>query len=115
MALDAFWMTHLEEMESLRESVRLRAYGQHDPLAEYRRESYGLFRQLLADFDKWINENKQKLEELEIGNKELGIRNKGGENKSVILNSKFIIQGNLGRNDPCPCGIGKKYKKCHGK
>ena len=115
MALDAFWMNHLEEMESLRESVRLRAYGQHDPLAEYRRESYGLFRQLLADFDKWINENKQKLEELEIGNKELGIRNKGGENKSVILNSKFIIQGKVGRNDPCPCGSGKKYKKCHGK
>ena len=117
MVLDAFWMNHLESMEALRESVRLRAYGQHDPLAEYHRESHGLFKQLLADFDKWVRENSEKLEQ--ISNSQLPISNETQNNKTnkFFRNWKLDIGNShqkVGRNDPCPCGSGKKYKKCHG-
>lgn len=110
--LDFLWMSHLENMESLAESVRLRAYGQHDPLIEYRREGYMLFNKLLEDLEKWVEENKERFQ-----NQEARIMNK--ESKPIIHDSKFIIQGKIGRNDPCPCGAinpatGEvyKYKKC---
>ena len=100
-SLDMFWMNHLENMEELNESVRLRAYGQHDPLVEYRREGYLLFQQLLKDFDQWVEENKEKL------------------NQNVNLGTSDVQKLNIsdrkiGRNDPCYCGSGKKYKRCHG-
>ena len=115
--LDLLWMNHLDTMEALRESVRLRAYGQHDPLIEYRRESHGLFKQLLADFDGWMGENAEKLKSM---NNESGIMNNElskNNLKNSDHNSKFLIPNSkekVGRNDPCSCGSGKKYKKCHG-
>ena len=99
--LDMFWMNHLENIEALMDAVRIRAYGQHDPLVEFRREGHILYQQLIADFEEWIKENADKLDELvevaPLPNKPLP-----GNNKKV------------GRNDPCPCDSGKKYKKCHG-
>ncbi len=102
--LDLLWMNHLETMEALRESVRLRAYGQHDPLIEYRRESHILFRQLLDEFEKWMSENKENLKSTT-------------GNTINIASNKLPVANNfqkVGRNDPCPCGSGKKYKRCHG-
>ena len=131
--LDLLWMNHLENMEALRESVRLRAYGQHDPLVEYRREGHLLFQQLLADFDKWLKqsaegglfarpdlkdksglgmeENRENLQTMTNNNDNNKIPNPDviSHSSSVIINNK------VGRNDPCPCGSGKKYKRCHGK
>ncbi|TSC96522.1 MAG: preprotein translocase subunit SecA [Parcubacteria group bacterium Athens1014_26] len=105
--LDFYWMNHLENMESLRESVHIRAYGQHDPLVEYRRESHLLFRRMNEDFEKWLEQNKNILlarpDSKESG---LGVKIPAANN-----NPKY---DNVGRNDPCPCGSGKKYKKCHG-
>ena len=122
MMLDMLWMNHLESMEALRESVRLRAYGQHDPLVEYKREGQGLFRQLLADFEKWAEDNAKALEELRSKNSESGIMNNERGNKAAIHNSQFNIHDKkVGRNEPCPCGAKKqdgnpvKYKHCHGK
>ena len=125
-ALDMFWMNHLENMEALQESVRLRAYGQHDPLVEYRREGHFMFRQLLADFERWITENKGRLEG--TSNQELGTRKQPAaqaapQAPSMRLNvqsagdtgSSVASKKKVGRNEPCPCGSGKKYKKCHGK
>ena len=115
--LDLLWMNHLEAMEALRESVRLRAYGQHDPLVEYRREGHMLFRQLLTDFDKWLTENASHFQ-----NNESRIMN--NEPKPKSHNSSFAIHNSnqkVGRNDPCPCGAKRsdgrpiKYKHCHGK
>lgn len=106
--LDMLWMNHLDTMEALRESVRLRAYGQHDPLIEYRRESHGLFKQLLADFDGWYAENEEKLKNAPIMPMTPKIGVSGGGAKEIGKTE------NVGRNDPCPCGSGKKYKKCHG-
>ncbi len=103
--LDMLWMGHLENMEALRESVRLRAYGQHDPLVEYRRESNIMYKEMIANFEKWMEENADKLEE----------NPKQSENlKFKIENSSDFVSGKIGRNNPCPCGSGKKYKKCHG-
>ncbi len=108
--IDMLWMNHLENMEALRESVRLRAYGQHDPLVEYRRESNMMYKEMMAGFEKWISEQNMKsnppaggLNPKQIGNWSAGWRMK-------IENS----QPKVGRNDICPCGSGKKYKRCHG-
>ncbi len=108
--LDMLWMAHLENMEALREAVRLRAYGQRDPLAEYRRESHGLFKQLLADFDEWVAQNADKLQQA-------GIAAPPPPPKVDLSSRSDVPAGGekVGRNDPCPCGSGKKYKKCHGK
>ena len=107
--LDALWMSHLENMEALRESVRLRAYGQHDPLVEYRRESNMMYKEMVANFEKWMEENKDKFSKQESVN-----RNQETEN--LVSHSSVDIKSHkLGRNDPCYCGSGKKFKKCHGK
>jgi len=103
-------MNHLENMEALAESVRLRAYGQHDPLVEYRRESSRLYKNLFVDFKNYIRENLDKILEIQP--------QKNVELPKAEIDSKKKI----GRNDPCWCGAkdqktGKsiKYKKCHGK
>jgi len=99
--LDIIWVEHLENMESLRESVRLRAYGQRDPLIEYKSEGRKMFNDLLSNYDKMLVNSILKA----------GIRTEPREEKREIVQGKKEI----GRNDPCPCGSGKKYKKCHGK
>ncbi len=115
-ALDMFWMNHLENMEALQESVRLRAYGQHDPLVEYRREGYLMFLAMTAEYERWIRENQARLQQAD-NNLKLKTENKqqiSGQN--AVTSSKFSVPSSskIGRNDPCPCGSGKKYKKCHG-
>ncbi len=102
--LDTYWMEHLENMEHLRDSVRLRAYGQQDPLIEYKREGHGMFRSLLADIEKTI---AKAIMESEVTVKP---KNPPLQQKPVSGSMKKV-----GRNEPCPCGSGKKYKKCHGK
>ncbi len=100
--MDLLWMNHLENIEALRESVRIRAYGQRDPLIEYRRESKMLFDDLEKNLEGWIFAHLFKLraEKTEEGR------------PMITLN---VANDKVGRNDPCPCGSGKKYKKCHGK
>lgn len=113
-ALDMFWMHHLESMEALREAVRLRAYGQHDPLVEYRKESSTLYRQMLDSFEKWISENSEKLSQLTAGNQ------RQTAPASIVSRPSLVAgQAKVGRNDPCPCGAINpatsqvyKYKKC---
>ncbi len=111
--LDFLWMSHLENMEALAESVRLRAYGQHDPLVEYRREGHLFYQQMLADFDVWIKENAEKLKGGTVG--------MGDQPVIQINKSNEYADKNIGRNDPCPCGAKDKegrpikYKRCHGR
>ncbi|MEK7586401.1 MAG: preprotein translocase subunit SecA [Patescibacteria group bacterium] len=106
--IDLFWVEHLESMDYLRGSVRLRAYGQRDPLVEYKREGLTLFKEMeqriaeeLIQFipNVGVAIKKEEPTPIIIQNNQ----NQNSENKSVV-----------GRNDPCPCGSGKKYKKCHG-
>ncbi len=109
--IDMFWMEHLETMECLKQGIGLRAYGQRDPLVEYKNEGRRLFGQMMDE----INDT--------IVNMLLGVELKGGpieQKKPAFVPTKVGTPagksaGKVGRNDPCPCGSGKKYKKCHGK
>jgi len=109
--LDTLWMAHLEDLESLRESVRIRAYGQHDPLVEYRRESHILYRKLLEAFDVWVYDNLSKIK---IIPQEQVRPQISQATRAAELNMRPEELSEIGRNDPCPCGSGKKFKKCHG-
>jgi preprotein translocase subunit SecA len=99
--LDSFWVEHLEEMEYLRDKVQLRAYGQLDPLVEYKKEGYNLFQKFL----EMVEENLARA----ILSVSLGPKIE--ERKSVSVDFS-PGRKKPGRNDPCPCGSGKKYKKC---
>ena len=107
--LDNLWTNHLEDMEYLRDSVRLRAYGQRDPIVEYKNESQRLFKSFLLDFEARV---AMTIFKVAVPQNIIGQNSKKTENlKFKIENSK---SNRIGRNDPCPCGSGKKYKKCHG-
>lgn len=110
-ALDSFWMMHLEDMESLRDSVRLRAYGQHDPLVEYRREAHMLYTQMMVQFEEWMKENESRFKIQDSGIRIITPSSPMMNHESEIISP--VYKG-VGRNDPCPCLSGKKYKKCHG-
>jgi preprotein translocase subunit SecA len=117
--LDILWMNHLENLEALRESVGMRAYGQRDPLVEYRRESFILFKEMMANFERWLEENKEKLNatsDMKIATSDMGnATSKMGNATSSLATSRLTFdEKKVGRNDPCPCGSGKKYKRCHG-
>jgi len=104
--LDMLWMNHLENLADLQESVRIRAYGQHDPLIEYRRESYNFFQNLFINLEDWIFNNFGKI---------ISSENSAQPQVKIESNSNNEAFKEVGRNDLCPCGSGKKYKKCHGK
>ena len=113
--LDLLWMNHLEDLEALSESVGLRAYGQRDPLVEYRQESRRLFSGFWENFDGMIFSNLFKLKAetasagaaKDVPEQTINLGSGGG---TVVPEGRKV-----GRNDPCPCGSGKKYKKCHGR
>ena len=105
-AIDTLWIEHLENMEYLRDSVRLRAYGQQDPLVEYKNEGHRMFRQLLDRIDSMVAHTIFKV----------GLKPQAQEIRQPPKAAGGSMgQGKIGRNDPCPCGSGLKYKKCHGK
>ncbi len=103
-SLDYVWIDHLENMESLRDSVRLRAYGQQDPLVEYKREAHRMFQNLLVTANTMA---AQSLVNVSVTPPQ--------PTQTVSVQGQAPAQDKVGRNDPCPCGSGKKYKKCHGK
>ncbi len=114
---DENWISHIDEMQVLRQSIGLRGYGQVDPLHEYQREGRRMFEEMLGtverDIIKYIllskiNTNSDR----EASMNKLAASHShtvGGEYKTVVNDEK------IGRNDQCPCGSGKKYKDCHGK
>jgi len=119
MMLDMLWMNHLENMEALREAVGMRAYGQRDPLVEYRRESFILFKEMMASFENWLKEYEtQNMKQEALINSEYKIT---PSNKMFQVSSSKFYDKKVGRNDPCPCGATypdgrpKKYKHCHGR
>lgn len=117
-ATDTLWVEHLETMDYTRSSVNLRAYGQRDPLIEYKKEGLRLFRELEArtreqiySLIKTLDIEEREERQVEESQPEL-ILNSEGEGSGTIIKRE---EDKVGRNDPCPCGSGKKYKKCHGK
>ncbi len=127
--LDILWGEHLENMEALRDSVRLRAYGQIDPLVAYRIDGSKMFQGLFDIFEERVAETIFKVGIVQQPSNELSpiaIRpqlevKQTKKNKQFAINGKIQTTENLkeasrqkkpGRNEPCPCGSGKKYKKC---
>jgi preprotein translocase subunit SecA len=107
--VDMLWVDHIDAMEHLREGIGLRGYGQKDPLIEYKNESYNMFQKLLGAIQAEIVNNFFKVTisqnpPVEQGDKKIEKPKMEKPDKSKI-----------GRNDPCWCGSGKKYKKCHGR
>lgn len=100
-AIDTLWQEHLDTMEHLRDSVRLRGYGQRDPLQEFKNEGYQLFHRLLEEINRTIVDTVFKMDVVQQPAPVINIGN-----NEPLENSE------IGRNDPCPCGSGKKYKKC---
>jgi preprotein translocase subunit SecA len=132
--IDSLWIDHLTTMDQLRQSVALRGYGQKDPLTEYKKESYRLFQELNDALKDQVAkvvlkimpaeaqmEQKQQAIQLSAPSETLaagGFSDVSGEETdnqpsqtNQTLNTNYDAK--VGRNDPCPCGSGKKYKKCH--
>ena len=136
--IDSKWKDHLYAMDSLREGIGLRAYGQRDPLVEYKREAFDMFSQMVASIEEDAIEAIFKLQPahpqrfkgvFSLANQEL-IHSESDQFKGIqrpqaapdtaeeepVKTNKPVVSSHskVGRNDPCPCGSGKKYKKCCG-
>ena len=118
--IDRKWMEHLREMDGLRDGIGLRAYGQRDPLMEYRFEAYEMFNAMVRSiqedcvrmlFRVRLVDEREKAEEAEKRMRQLRT-NRDGDDQQVRT-PRTVKK--IGRNDPCPCGSGKKYKKCCGR
>ena len=112
--IDTHWMEHINTMAHLREGIHLRSYAQNNPLREYKTEGYALFDELLSKIDAQTTtyllkaEVRQNSERKKVAE---GVTNDGKE--KAKSGPKKVNK--IGRNEPCPCGSGKKYKQCHGK
>jgi len=132
--IDERWIEHLKSMEALREGIGLRGYGQKDPKQEYKKEGFVIFGEMMALIDRNVCE---KLFHIQVQRDEgapapaqtqrrarrtiesgggAEPRSASGDGKPAQDEGKPMRrdQPKVGRNDPCPCGSGKKYKKCHG-
>jgi preprotein translocase subunit SecA len=130
--IDQEWKDHLYEMDQLRSGIGLRAYGQRNPLIEYKKEAYGMFTELQSNINHKALEKVYRLQPVDPSQEQRrpdkGLRTvhesitgtksltperpeetKPTKRKPVRREGKKV-----GRNDPCPCGSGKKYKKCCG-
>ena len=103
--IDKNWREHLAAMDTLRSSVNLRAMGGKDPFYEYKKESFDYFNQMLSEQDEKVLKTLFNLE-LIASNEDRTVEKK--------IDPKNIVTKKIGRNEPCPCGSGKKYKTCHG-
>ena len=110
--LDQQWKEHLQALEQLRQSIGLRAYGQKDPLNEYKREAFILFEQMLQNLRTVITSVLSHLEVKEEKDQNVDSKSNGNYLKSNTKNTNW---GKIPRNAKCPCGSGKKYKHCCGK
>lgn len=122
--IDAAWKQHMLNLDHLKEGIGLRSWGQKNPLIEYKREAYDMFREMLAHitFDVvrhifHINLTQLNVRDFEDRRKrELDHLNLASANTDVdtTVEARATGEPKIGRNDPCSCGSGKKYKKCHG-
>lgn len=114
--MDYHWREHLRDMDDLRDGIGLHAYAQRDPLIEYQYESYSMFEQMIDEMKEDVlrvlfhaKKVEKKEEDREASKERILIKNKKVKTKRIAAKYKKI-----GRNDPCPCGSGKKYKHCCG-
>ena len=118
--VDSHWMEHLDAMDALREGIGLRAYGQRDPLVEYKFEAYEMFEAMkeaiVDDVVRYmyrVNVVTQPVVEDHLS--EASTNNPNVDGSTETPKEPVRNDSTVGRNDPCPCGSGKKYKNCCGK
>ncbi|MBO8129090.1 MAG: preprotein translocase subunit SecA [Peptococcaceae bacterium] len=112
--VDEKWMDHLDAMDQLREGIGLRAYGQKDPLIEYKFESYEMFQNMIAAIQEDAIRYLFRVQKVARPRQRRMVENRRQDGEEV--SQKPVRRGKkIGRNEPCPCGSGKKYKKCCGK
>ncbi len=136
--IDERWREHLYEMDQLKEGIGLRAYGQKDPLLEYKSEGFRMFTQLLDLINEQVldlifkaqihqqppaaKRMPQQMQMVHDSAEGMGFTNipsetsmsRAAEQSRGARRQPMVADDKVGRNDPCPCGSGKKYKKCHG-
>lgn len=136
--IDEKWKEHLRDMDDLKEGIGLRAYGQKDPLIEYKKEAYELFMNMLTEIRnetlkivfKWFPETEEQMQRRRRVQERMVAVHQTVDGLSVARESASAqshspsqagkpqpvkVGPKIGRNDPCPCGSGKKYKHCHGR
>lgn len=112
--VDSKWTDHIDAMDQLRQSIGLRAYGQNNPLVEYQTEGYSMFEAMVGAIEYEVTrlfmkaEIRQNIQREQVAQGE-------AEQEEPAAPQKPVHVKKVGRNDPCPCGSGKKYKNCHGK
>ncbi len=133
--IDDKWKEHLREMDDLKEGIGLRAYGQKDPLVEYKAEAFHLFVSLIGEIRNDVvsfsfkffpqepedvqarRAQQQRMRTVKDSSQNMGLKTSdtAQESKNRGKQQPIKVEVKVGRNDPCPCGSGKKYKNCHGK
>jgi preprotein translocase subunit SecA len=114
--VDSKWTDHIDAMDQLRQSIGLRAYGQNNPLVEYQTEGYSMFEAMVGAIEYEVTclfmkaEIRQNVQREQVAQGEAEV-----EQEETVEPQKPVHVQKVGRNDPCPCGSGKKYKNCHGK
>lgn len=118
-SVDSKWIDHIDAMDQLRQGIHLRAYGQSNPLQAYQTEGFEMFNDMIEsikdDVAKYIMKAQivDNLKRQEVAKGQAVIPSSDGDQKPK--RKPIRVENKIGRNDPCPCGSGKKYKNCHGK
>ncbi|TDM12606.1 preprotein translocase subunit SecA [Macrococcus lamae] len=118
--IDMKWTDHIDTMDQLRTGIHLRSYGQINPLREYQNEGLSMFEGMLEDIEddvskyilKSVIDKDEQVEREQVAKGEAMLANDG---KEKVKKQPKQSEPEIGRNDPCPCGSGKKYKNCHGR
>ncbi|MEI7621369.1 MAG: preprotein translocase subunit SecA [Candidatus Moraniibacteriota bacterium] len=130
--MDTLWMNHLDEIDYLRQGIGLRGYGQRDPLIEYKREAFHLFSHLMENVRSTVVRTLFKISmvsaapqaqtealpenvQYQGAQENLSQFGEAQTNQPAETQKPIVNQNKIGRNDPCSCGSGKKFKNCHGK
>ena len=120
-AVDLRWMDHIDAMDQLRDGIGLRAYGQRDPVNEYKLESYDMFEEMVHLIREDTVRRLYQVKIERTPQRQAAARatatnlQEGGGAPQEAPRSPVKVGRKIGRNDPCPCGSGKKYKNCHGR
>ncbi len=114
--VDEYWMDQIDAMDDLRRGIHLRAFGQNDPVVEYKREGYEMFEEMIssirAETVRRLFAVRIRTQEEPKREKVATITSEGGASDKTVKRQPVVKKAKVGRNDPCPCGSGKKYKNC---
>ncbi len=114
-AVDSKWTDHIDAMEQLRQGIHLRGYGGTDPLREYQFEGFEMFQEMVNSIQEEVATYIMKAHVQNNIERQAVAQGQAVDNKTEVIKKPTVRDERVGRNDPCPCGSGKKYKLCHGK